>query len=230
MPTQAWDAEACHDEVLEVSTAPSAPQPPPSEPDSDDGERISVTDVHGTVARFEMSYSPPSEGGVREKFGPPLRTRIPSALYLAGALVLGGVVLYAYSWAPSTSRVFDWVVEGDRARPISANILAIIVVVSAMATVLRTHMRGVLVSDEWIEARYLLPFGIPRARRWGWPQVSRIIVDGDRVGFEFRDGSFERLPEVAKGRDLIAMLLKHAERLRIDVTILRALGPSIPRG
>jgi hypothetical protein len=107
--------------------------------------------------------------------------------------------------------------------------LAIIVVVSAMATVLRTHMRGVLVSDEWIEARYLLPLGIPRARRWGWPQVSRIIVDGDRVGFEFRDGSFERLPEVAKGRELVAMLLRHAERFRIDVTILRALGPSTRR-
>ena len=37
----------------------------------DDGDRISVTDVNGTVARFEMTYSPPA--GERLKFGPPLR-------------------------------------------------------------------------------------------------------------------------------------------------------------
>jgi hypothetical protein len=215
--------------VLPVTTAPSTAQPPPSDTEEDDGERISITDVHGTVARFEMSYSPPSGVGVRAKFGPPLRSRIPSALYLAGALLLGSVVLYAYSWAPSTSRVFDWVVERDHDRPISANILAIMVVVSAMATVLRTHMRGVLVSDEWVEARYLLPLGIPRARRWGWPQVNRIIVDGTRVGFELRDGSFERLPEVAKGPDLVQTVTGHAARLRIDVTVLRRLDPSTPR-
>ena len=33
------------------------------------------------------------------------------------------------------------------------------------ATTMRTHMCGVIVSDDWVEARYLLAFGIPRARR-----------------------------------------------------------------
>jgi hypothetical protein len=198
------------------------------DPDDDDGDRVSITEVNGTVARFEMTYSPPG-GGARTKFGPPLRLRVPSALYLFAALMLGSVVLYAYSWAPSSSRVFGWVVEGDRGRPISANILTIIVVVSALGTVLRTHMRGVLVSDEWIEARYLLALGIPRARRWAWPQVLRVVVDGTRVGLELWDGSFERLPEVAKGQALVDMVCSYAEQRRIDVTVLERPVRSTPR-
>jgi len=214
-----------------VTSAPLAPndpaQPPETEADEESGDRVSITDVHGTIARFEMSYSPPT--GARTKFGPPMRERIPSGLYLLGALGLGAVVLYAYSFAPPTSRVFGWVVEGDRGRLISANILAIVVVVSALATVLRTHMRGVLVSDDWIEARYLLPFGIPRARRWGWPQVLRLIVDGTNVAFEFWDGSYERLPRVARSAELVDLLRQHADRHRIDVTVLRQLGTAIRR-
>jgi hypothetical protein len=149
--------------------------PPAESPAEDDGDRVSITDVHGTVARFEMSYSAPS--GSRTKFGPPLGDRVPSAAYLVGALLLGAAVLYAYSFAPSSSRLFAWVVEGDRERPISANILAAIVVISAVGTVARTHMKGVLVSDDWVEARYLLPLGIPRARRWGWAQILRLVID-----------------------------------------------------
>jgi hypothetical protein len=100
-------------------------------------------------------------------------------------------------------------------------------VVSAIATVLRTHMRGVLVSDDWIEARYLLAFGIPRARRWAWPQVLRLIVDGTNVAFEFWDGSYERLPRVARSAELVDLLRQHADRHRIDVTVLRQLGAAI---
>ncbi len=212
---------------MPTPSSSSGPSPDVTPEDDDDGDRVSITEVNGTVARFEMTYSPPGGAG-RTKFGPPLRTRVPSALYLVAALVLGSVVLYAYAWAPSTSRVFGWVVEGDRGRPISANILAIIVVVSALGTVLRTHMRGVLVSDEWIEARYLLAMGIPRARRWGWPQVLRVVVDGTRVGLELWDGSFERLPEVAKGQELVDVVCSYATQRRIDVTVLEPVR-STPR-
>ena len=189
----------------------------------EDGDRVSITDVSGTVAHFEMTYSPPSSG--RAKFGPPIRSRIPSALYLLGALALGAAVAYAYTLAPSGSRLFAWVVERDPDRPVSASVLATIVVVSALATVLRTHMRGVVVSDQWIEARYLLPFGIPKARRWAWPQVLRVVLDGARVGFELWDGTFERLPEVANARALVQTVLQHAHRRRIDVTVLESATP-----
>jgi hypothetical protein len=210
------------------------PSPLPEEPSAgraatdgpadstDDGDRVSVTDVNGSIARFEMTYSPPGDQQSRAKFGPPWRTRLPSALYLALALALGAVVLYAYTAAPSSSIVFAWVVERDRGRPLSASVLATVIVVSALATVLRTHMRGVLVAEDWIEARYLLPLGIPRARRWGWPQVLRVVIDGTRVAFELWDGSFERLPEVANGRELVELIVRHAQRRRIQVTALDA--------
>ena len=207
--------------------SPAPPAPEESAPSlstgNDDGDRESVTDVNGSVARFEMSYSPPS--AARTKFGPPLRTRVPSALYLLAAMGLGAAVLYAYTAAPSSSRLFVWAVEGDRDRPVPASVLAAVVLVSALATVLRTHMRGVLVSEEWIEARYLLPLGIPKARRWGWAQVLRVVVDDTRIALELWDGSFEKLPQVARGRDLVQLVLRHAHRRRIDVTMLDRATP-----
>lgn len=187
-----------------------------------DGDRISITDVNGTVARFEMTYEPPA-AGARTKFGPPLRSRIPSALYLLAAVAFGLVTLYAYN-APPSSKLFVWAVEGDRIRPLSVSVIAVVLLVSALATVIRTHMRGVIVSEDWVEARYLLPLGIPRARRWGWPQVTRVVVDGPRTGFELYDGTFERLPEVADGRGLAQLIVHHAQRLRIDVTVLDRAG------
>jgi hypothetical protein len=205
-----------------VSSASRSPdQPPPLARESNvenDGDRPSITEVNGTVAQFEMTYSPPV--GARAKFGPPWKTRLPSAAYLVAALILGGVVLYAYTAAPSSSVVFGWVVEGDRGRPISAGVLAIAILVSALATVLRTHMRGVLVSDQWIEARYLLPLGIPRARRWAWAQVHRVIVDGPRLALELWDSSFERLPEVEKSFELTDLVLQQARMRRIAITVL----------
>lgn len=211
--------------MLPVTAPASSPPPanggrPDSLPDAvdDDGDRISVTDVNGTIARFEMTYEPPAPGK-RTKFGPPLRSRIPSAAYLAAAIVFGVVTAIAYN-APSNSKLFVWAVEGDRIRPLSVSVIAVVVLVSALATVLRTHMRGVIVSDEWVEARYLLPLGIPRAKRWAWAQVTRVVIDGMHTGFELYDGSFERLPEVADGKGLAQLVMHHASRLRIDVTSL----------
>jgi len=169
-----------------------------------------------------MTYSPPRGG--RTKFGPPLRSRWPSAAYLVASLIFGAIVFYAYLGASSSSRLFAWVVGGDRDRPLPARVLAAIVVASAVATVLRTHMRGVLVSDQWIEARYLLPLGIPRARRWAWAQVRRIIVDGPHLAFELWDGRYEQLPDVAKALDLVNLIAEHARLRRIDVTSLEDHG------
>lgn len=208
--------------IAPASTPPSSPPPgrplPDAVDDADDGDRISITETNGTVARFDMSYEPPG-AGERLKFGPPMRSRIPSALYLLAAVAFDLVTLYAYN-APPNSKLFTWAVEGDRIRPLSVSVVAVVLLVSALATVIRTQMRGVIVSDEWVEARYLLPLGIPRARRWGWPQVTRVVIDGARAAFEFYDGSFERLPEVADGKGLVALILHHAARLRIDVTVL----------
>ena len=219
--TQAAPGPSCHHGVLTVTASPTPSHSPAPDHVDADGDRISITDVNGTIARFDMSYEPPS-AGERAKFGPPRRTRIPSAIYLAAAVVFAAVTAYAYN-APASSRLFVWAVEGDRIRPLSVSVIAVIVVVSALATVVRTHMRGVIVTDDWIEARYLLPLGIPRAKRWGWPQITRVLVDGQRTGLEFYDGTFERLPDVANGKELVQLMMHHAVRLRIDVTALERI-------
>jgi hypothetical protein len=187
----------------------------------DDGDRISVTDVHGTIARFEMTYEAPS-AGEKIKFGPPRRARLPSALYLLASVVFAIVTACAYN-APTGSRLFVWAVEGDRIRPLSVSVIAVILLVSSLATVIRTHMRGVIVTDDWVEARSLLALGIPKAKRWGWAQVTRVVLDGDRVGFEMYDGSFERLPKVKDGKGMAQVMMHHAARLRTDVTVLERL-------
>ena len=194
---------------------------PVSDRVDDDGDRISITDVNGTVARFEMSYEPPSSGQTT-KFGPPRRARIPSAVYLGLSVVFALVTAYAYN-APTGSKLFVWAVEGDRIRPLSVSVIAVVLLVSSIATVIRTHMRGVIVSDDWIEARYL-QMTIPKARRWGWPQVTRIVLDRDRVGLEMYDGTFERLPVVADGAAMVRLLMHHAARLKVDVTSLERVA------
>lgn len=183
-------------------------------------EPITVTGVRGTVARFAMSYEPPTNE--RVKFGPPLKMRVGSFVYMAIALAILGLVVWGYN-APSTSRIFRWIVEGDRTRPLGSQVLAAIVMVSALATVARAHMRGVVLSPDWIESRYLLPLGIPKASRWGWAQVSRIIFDKDSIALELIDGSWQRLAEVADSDRLRKCLLGHATERHIDVTELTSI-------
>lgn len=184
-------------------------------------ERPSITDVNGTVARFEMSYSPPAEGE-RVKFVAPLRNRIGSYAYLAIAIAVTVLVIVGYTSSP-TSRLFVFFVEGDRGRMLSSQVLAGVLLVSGIATVIRATMRGVVVSSDWIEARYILPLGIPRARKWGWPQVHRIVYDGDGIAFELYEGSFEKLPDVADRKKLRELLRYYAAKRRIQVTELAAV-------
>jgi hypothetical protein len=204
-----------------LRSAPTPSTHPGSDHVDPEGDRSSITDVNGTVARFEMTYEAPS-AGARVKFGPPRRARLPSALYLLASILFAVVTAFAYS-APTGSRLFVWAVQGDRIRPLSVGVIAVILLVSSVGTVLRTHMRGVIVSEDWVESRSLMAFGIPRAKRWGWAQVTRVLVDGERVGFEMYDGSFERLPRVSDDRGMRQLMMHHAARLRIGVTVLERL-------
>jgi len=185
--------------------------------EADEGERSSVTDVNGTVARFEMAYSPSASD--RFAFCPPLRMLVPSFLYLTFAFFVVGLVVAAHLGA-SNSRLYIWVVEGDRGRPIGSVALALIVLASGIGTVIRAHMRGVIVRAEGVEARYLLALGVPRIKRWAWSQVERIIVDERAVMFELWNGEYERMPEVKEPRKLRELLERIAAARHIRVTRL----------
>lgn len=118
-----------------------------------------------------MTYRPEK----RIAFGPPMKERIPALLYLGFAIAVSAVIFYGQN-APSSSRIFQYVVEGDRHRLVPSSVCAIILCVSALAMVLREQMRGVIVHPDGIELRELLGFGLPRVRRFAWAQIDRMSV------------------------------------------------------
>jgi len=186
----------------------------------DEGERISITDVHGTVARFEMTYS--AEAGERVTFGPPLRARIPSFFYLAFSVALLALAIGGH-FAPTNSALYRWIVEGDRGRPVSSLALALVAFASGVGSVLRAQMRGVIVHADGVEGRYVLMLGIPRVRRWLWAQVHRLVIDDGGVMLELWDATYARLPDVADTRRLGEMLGAIAQKRGIQVTRLEKI-------
>lgn len=160
-----------------------------------------------------MTYRPER----RIAFGPPLRQQAFSLGYFAFALIVTAVILYGQHLAPSGSRIFDWVVEGDRHRMISSSSCAIILFTSALAAVIREQMRGVILHPEGIEMRELLSFGWPKVRRLAWSQIDRVSVPSalrapdpkepaKTIRLDLWDGTRTWLPHVAKASELGMML------------------------
>ncbi|MFO0587717.1 MAG: hypothetical protein U0441_09260 [Polyangiaceae bacterium] len=154
---------------------------------------------------FDMTYRPDK----RQMFGPPLRERALTLLYLAFASIVVGVIIYGQN-APSNSIFFKYVVELDRHRAVPASVCAIVLGVSATAAFLREQMRGVVVHPDGIELRELLSFGWPKVRRLSWSQIDRVSVPpvapkkGDKEGkapksirLDLWDGSRAWLPNVS---------------------------------
>ena len=190
-------------------TQPRTPSPTPAPhvapdviADVDDGDRPSITEVNGTVAKFEMAFDP--EKSDRFAFGVPIVTRIPGYAFLAFAAVIALTVLAAYNGS-SNSRLYIWVVEGDRNRVFGSGPLAFIIVFAALGNVLKTALRGVIVTRDAIEARFLIA-GFPKVKRWTWAQIDRLVVDDEDVMLELWDGTYERLPKVRDGKKLADLL------------------------
>ena len=155
-----------------------------------------------------MTYRPER----RIAFGPPLRQRMASFAYLAFALAVCGVIVYGQR-APSGSRLFHYVVEGDSGRIIPSSVCAIILICSAVAGVLREQMRGVILHPEGIDVRELLSLGWPRVRRFHWSQIDRVFVpsaqaptEAKTIRLDLWDGTRTWLPDVANASELGMML------------------------
>jgi hypothetical protein len=183
---------------------------------------------------FDMTYKP--EGAT--SFGPPLKERLPAILYFAFAILLSAFVVYGEN-APSSSRAFQYVVEGDRHRMIPSSVCAIVMFGSALAAVLRARMRGVVVHPDGIELRELLTLGWPRVRRFHWSQIDRLFVPSAKdveasekrvegatgkrtIHVDLWDGSRALLPEVDNVIGLAVMLEKIA--LARAIPIVGATG------
>jgi len=190
--------------------SPSPQAPSPQLPDvidtADDGDRPSITEVNGTVAKFEMAYAP--EKSDRFAFGPPMVARLPGLAFLAFGVVVALLVFAAYHGS-SNSSLYIWVVEGDRNRPMGSGPLAFIILFAAIGNVIKTSLKGVIVTADAVEIR-VTQAGFPKVKRWTWAQIDRLVVDGEDVMLELWNGSYERLPKVRDGLKLADLLARIA--------------------
>lgn len=160
-----------------------------------------------------MSYRPVKS----VSFGPPFRAHVPSLLYLLGAVALVAFVVIG-SVSDTGSWLFRYVVEADAQRILGARALAAIMMVSALAAVIRVRMRGVVVHPEGLEARDTHVAGWPRVRKYAWPQIDRILLDSKpTIAIELWDGRCEPLPPVSAREELAAMLERLALARAIPV-------------
>lgn len=177
-------------------STPSPPELSRLVEDVDEGDRPSITEVNGTVARFEMAYNPEPEE--RFVFGPPVWQRLPSFVFLGFAAALGVTTFLAWH-ARHDSELYRFVVLGNRTP------FAMIVCMAAVATFIRSGLRGVIVTREGVETR-TLSLGFPRVKKHRWAQIDRVILDGESVLFELWNGTYERLPKVHEGAKLVDIL------------------------
>lgn len=207
--------------MMQPVTAPKENTPPELQDFSDEGDRPSITDANGTVARFEMAYEPsPKE---RHPFGPPFVTRIPSLIYLCVGIALVFIVWVAYS-SSGNGKLYELIAEGDKYRAVGSPVLSGMILVSGLATVLRAHMRGVIVHGDGVEMRDILLLGVPTVRKLAWPMIHRIVVDDTQkqthVALELWDNTHLKLPDVAKGKEFADLLERIGAARRIATTRL----------
>jgi hypothetical protein len=163
---------------------------------ADDGDRPSITEVNGTIARFDMAYNPnPHE---RFVFGPPIWQRLPSLLFLGFAAALAFAALLAHNGSSNTA-LYRFIVAENRTP------LVYVIVLAAVATFIRAGLRGVIVTRDGVETR-TLSLGFPRVKRFRWAQIDRVVLDKDEVLFELWNGSYERLPKVREGDKMVDLL------------------------
>ena len=164
---------------------------------------------------FDMTYKPK-----RAMFGPPLLSRLPSIIYFAAACVIGLSVLIA-PHLPRATWLYQFLVERDYTRTVSANAFAILIFTSALAAIARQQMSGVLVFEGGIETREVVSLGLPRIKRYAWPQIDRVRIPPatrtihkqaadttksagkiTKISLDLWDGSRAQLPDVQRLADL----------------------------
>lgn len=162
---------------------------------------------------FEMTYRP-----TKATFLLPLRVRLPATVYFAAACVIATLVTVAQV-LPTSTWLYQFVVEQDRYRLVTAPAFAIFFFVSAFAAIVRQQLTGVVVRPDGIETREVLPFGLPRIRRLAWAQIDRVAIpfQGDakppvgqklfkKIRLDLWNGSHEFLPDVAKFSELAVIV------------------------
>jgi len=154
-----------------------------------------------------MTYRP-----TESSFGPPFAARIPSLLYLAFALA-GVAVVIAAEHSSSNSWLYVNIVERGVRGIISSRVCAGLLLMGAISSFLRTNMRGVRVRGDGVDYRDS-SLGWPRARRFKWAQIDRIVLDmPSHIALDLWDGTRSFLPAV-DDRAALSMVLEKVGHAR----------------
>ena len=168
---------------------------------------------------FDMTFRP---GKVT--FSPPWSVRLPSTIYFALATIVAlGVVLAPYF--PTDSWLYREIVLGDQRRVFTSAAAATILFVSALASIIRQAMAGVIVHPDGIETREIMSLGVPRVKKLAWAQIDRVAIpratEADakaapartaagtpitKIRLDLWNGHQQFLPDVARGGDLALAL------------------------
>jgi hypothetical protein len=149
-----------------------------------------------------MTYRP-----AESVFGPPWIQRVPSLLYLAIALAVLALVIIGEQ-APTNTWLHAYIVERDVQRVLGARTLAFVLMLSALAAIVRSGMRGVRLRPDGVEYRDVLALGWPRVKRFRWAQIDCIILDQQSIALDLWDGTRAYLPDVSDRDGLSAALEK----------------------
>jgi hypothetical protein len=179
---------------------PTRPELPGIVESADEGDRSSVTDANGTIAHFEMAYSPNPRD--RFVFGPPLWQRLPSLVFLGFAVMLGVVTVVAHS-SPSGSALYRFIVIEGRTP------FVYVIALAAIATFVRSGLLGVIVTSEGVETR-TVSLGIPRVKKYRWAQIDRVLLGEKEILLELWNGAYARLPDVRYATKLIDLIERTA--------------------
>lgn len=147
-----------------------------------------------------MSYRPDES-----VYPPPWAERVPTILYVALAVTIVVLVIVGEN-SNANTWLFDFVVAQDRGRVMSSRTFAIVMGLGAVASVLRSNMRGIRVYGDGLETREVSYGFLPQVRRFRWSQLELIVLDQKTLWVELWDGRRARLPSVANREQLIFTL------------------------
>ena len=158
-----------------------------------------------------MTYRP-----AESMFGPPWSARIPSLVY---TLIAGTAVALVVS-AELRPNTWLWAYLIQQPRPIQARTFAGLLSIGALASLIRSGMRGVRIRGDALEYRDVASLGWPRVRRYKWAQIDRIVFEkgNSSIALDLWDGTRAFLPVVSDPRGLSAVLEKVAMARAIPVS------------
>lgn len=146
-----------------------------------------------------MTYRPREE-----VYGPPFLQRLPSIFYMVIAVVVAATVVVVERGSHDT-----WLYEYMfmRQHIIETRTAAVVILVSAIASLIRAGMRGVRIRSDAVEFRDVVSSIWPRVKRYRWAQIDRINVEpSGAIGLELWDGSYQFLPQVSDPAGLASAL------------------------